>query len=538
MELARTLLNADKEPDMTVITASIPVSTPKHTAPAGRVRSYLLFVLCASLYILPFMRLYMLGTDEGTLDYGAVRVVHGQVFARDFFEVIGPGTFYWLAAFFKLLGISFLATRICLFITSLGTALLMYFLSRRICARYCALPCILLAGAYFGGLWPAISHHVDSNFFALLTVACIVLWQDRRSKRLLFIAGALAGLTTVFLQPKGVLLFCALLVWLGIQHRRRTTSLSSLSELAGGYLSVIGLVLLYFWINGALGSLIYVNFVWPSHHYGGVNSVPYAHGILSNYWDHWVITRSGFKWTVPMAAVLIIPLLFIAALPGLLLVLGARYRWNLASPEVLLYWLCGGALWLAEFHRKDMTHLVFGSPLLTILCIHFLVEYRGKIPSLAVQLLSISAVCLAGFNLLCVLLAARSITTRVGSVAMFRDAPALKYLESHVAAGEEIFAYPYTPKYYCLASTVNPPPYSILIYNYNTPSQFHEVVRILDEHKVKYVLWDKDLEQATASVFPASTLLPPGGLILEPYLESHYRVVQVVDGTQIMERKK
>src|SRR5947209_6381037 len=121
-------------------------------------KSYFLFALCASLYILPFMRLYMLGTDEGTLDYGAVRVIHGQVFARDFFEVIGPGTFYWLAAFFKLFGVSFLATRICLFLTSFGTAFLMYFLSRRICSRYWTLPPLILGGTYFGGLWPAISH--------------------------------------------------------------------------------------------------------------------------------------------------------------------------------------------------------------------------------------------------------------------------------------------------------------------------------------------------------------------------------------------
>lgn len=46
------------------------------------------------------MRVVRLGTDEGSLVYGAVRIVHGQVFARDFFEVIGPGTFYWLAMFF------------------------------------------------------------------------------------------------------------------------------------------------------------------------------------------------------------------------------------------------------------------------------------------------------------------------------------------------------------------------------------------------------------------------------------------------------
>ena len=93
------------------------------------------------------MRLLLQTPPEGLLVYGAVRIVHGQVFARDFFEVVGPGTFYWLALFFKLFGVTFAATRICLFVTSLGTGLAMYFLSRRICGRYQILPCIL---------WPAL----------------------------------------------------------------------------------------------------------------------------------------------------------------------------------------------------------------------------------------------------------------------------------------------------------------------------------------------------------------------------------------------
>ena len=54
---------------------------------------YLIFALCASLYFLPFMRILLPGDgDEGLLISGAVRIVHGQVFARDFFEVVGPGT--------------------------------------------------------------------------------------------------------------------------------------------------------------------------------------------------------------------------------------------------------------------------------------------------------------------------------------------------------------------------------------------------------------------------------------------------------------
>ncbi len=168
------------------------------------------------------MRLLLGNGDEGLLTYGAVRIAHGQVFARDFFEVVGPGTFYWQALFFKAFGITFVATRICLFVSSLGTALAMYFMSRRTCKQYRVLPSILLVGTYFGSSWPAISHHVDSNCFALLAVVCMIVWQDKRKGVLLFVAGALAGATTCCFQPKGMLLLSALLVWLWMQNRRKS----------------------------------------------------------------------------------------------------------------------------------------------------------------------------------------------------------------------------------------------------------------------------------------------------------------------------
>src|SRR5258708_56652 len=185
-------LHADQLEDKSDSTTHAP--TAKITK--RRYLPYLIFTLCAGLYILPFMRLLLWEPPEGTLVDGAVRIVHGQVFARDFFEVVGPGTFYWLALFFKLFGVTFVAARTCLFVTSLATMLAIYLLSRRICVQYQILPSILLIGTYFGMLWPTISHHVDSNCFALLSVACVTVWQDRRNDGLLFAAGALADVTT------------------------------------------------------------------------------------------------------------------------------------------------------------------------------------------------------------------------------------------------------------------------------------------------------------------------------------------------------
>lgn len=512
---------------------------PTKLAPAATSKrpyvSYLVFALCASLYFLPFMRLLLQGTDEGFLIDGAVRITQGQVFARDFFEVVGPGTFYWLSIFFKVFGVTFFATRVWLFLASLGTALLMYFLSRRVCSKYQTLPVILLLATSFGMLWPAISHHTDSNFFALLACACMVLWQDSRRMSLLFATGMLAGVTTCFLQPKGMLLLFAFSLWLWVQHRRQSIPLSSLRWVAAGYCCVAGAVFAYFWNRAALADLVYTNVVWPFRHYDAISYVPYGRGILLYYWNHWIMIGGGSYWMVAITAVLITPFLLVATLPVLLPMLGLQRRHDATRPEILLYWLCGWALWLSEIHRKDICHLVYGSPLLMILFVYLLGRYAGKLANVALQILSISAICLAVFNLFTVI-TAHAVTTRAGSVAMFNDDPVLTYLDHHVAPGTEIFAYPYCPMYYFLSATKNPTRHSILMYSYNTPSQFHEVVQTLDRRKVQYVVWDSNFAKRAGAYFNMQPYVSQPQ-ILEPYLESHYRVVLDVHGMRIMERK-
>ena len=236
---------------------------------------------------------------------------------------------------------------------------------------------------------------------------------------------------------------------------------------------------------------------------------------------------------------LITPFVFVAVLPALLPVLGAWHRRNAAKPEIVLYWLCGWAFWLAEFHRKDMPHLVFGSPLLIILCIYYLEQHRAKIADLALQMLAISAVCLAGFNLFLVLSSAHPTKTRVGTVALFKSDPVLTALEERVTPGEEIFVYPSSPEYYFLSATTNPTRYSGLGYNYNSSSEFQGVVRTLDEHHVRYVLWNTGLDESLLKLYFPSVKPPrPDELIIEPYLESHYRSVWTDNkGIHLMERK-
>jgi hypothetical protein len=502
-------------------------------------KSYLLFTLCASLYLLPFMRVIFVARDEGSLLTGAARIVHGQVFARDFFEVMGPGTFYWLAAYFKLFGVTFLASRICLFFSSLGTVVTIYFLSRQVCRQYRTLPCVILIGTSFGALWPGISHHVDSNFFGLLSVACLVAWNTRRHSGFLIAAGLLIGATTCIYQPKGALLLIASLVWLWLQRKSTPAPLTALALQAGSCFAVVTIVLAYFWSQGALSSLAYANFVFPRHNYGTVNYVPYATDLLHQYWAHWFKAFGGGIAAVAPAVILITPLVFVAALPLLLLLAVLPCKWRSISPLLALYWLCGWAIWLSEFHRRDIEHLVFGSPLLILLCIYALTEIGSKPARVALQILAICAGCLASFNCCAVLFSgAHTTETRVGRAGLVGKGPehVLRFLDEHLSPGEAILSYPYSPTYYFLSAANNPTRYSILMYNYNTPAQFREVVSVLEQRRVRYVIWETTFAGQAGNGFPGMIPNNPADLILEPYLESHYKPVENDDGICIMER--
>jgi hypothetical protein len=493
------------------------------------------------------MRILLASGIEGSVDYGAVRIVHGQVFARDFFEVMGPGTLYWLAAFFKLFGVTFLAARICLFVTSLATGILMYFLSSRVCEKHRLLPCLLVAATIFGPAWPGSSHHIDSNLFALLSVALMVLWQSKRWNGLLIAAGSFAGLTTFFLQPKGFLVLVAMLVWLWVQRGKGKAAIFRLGLVAGGYLCTVGLVLTYFWSQGALSSLVYSNIVWPSRHYAAVNSVPYSQGVISWYWDRYMMLKNAFSWpfglaAIPVSVILIVPLLFIAVLPALLplsALLLTHASWDKLRSlpsEIVLYALSGSALWLSEFHRRDIVHLIFGSPLLIILCIYLLEANRRKYASTALQLLSITAIWLGTFNLLGAV-SAHSQSTRAGTVAVFKDDPVLAFIDAHIGAGEEMFVYPYHPMYYFLSATTNPTRYSLLIYDYNPDSEFYDAISSLEKAPPKYVIWETGFDAKYTSSMPALSNARATGLIMEPYLESHYLLLKDVNGFRIMVRK-
>lgn len=507
-----------------------------------RAQPYLLIALCSTTYFYSFMNVLLHRTDEGTLINGAVRVAEGQIPYRDFFEVMGPGTFYWLALFFKCFGTTWTATRISLMLTSVVTTVLVYGLARRLQTGFEAIVAVLLAAVSFGLIWPTISHHSDSNLFALLSFAALVAWLDHDKPGLIFLAGFGAGVTTCFLQPKGGFLFLSFLAVLWFLERNKPKFWRSLAWLSFGYATVAAGVLSMFWAANGLPDFVTDTLVWPLTRYSGVNSVPYGTGLFAYYWQRWtapLASQFGPFFGYGAGSILLVPHLLIAALPVLLVAIACYQRSAAFSRTTIPYWIVGLALWLSELHRKDIMHLAYGSPLLVILLFYLSQRLRSRWRVPALHLISICAVTLAGFNLLVVLTARHEIGTRRGVVRSFGGDSVMTFLNSHTSPGNTLFAYPYCPMYYFLAAEKNPTRFSFLLYDMNTDSQFAEVVRQLEEAKVRYVLWDKTQEEEGIKwAYPPGWEPRRNNQIIEPYLLKNYRIVKTVDDVRILERKQ
>lgn len=465
-----------------------------------------------------------------------MRILHGDVFARDFVELLGPGTFWWNALFMRIFGATFFGVRVCLFVTSLGTGIALYYLARRVCRQYAWLPAVAFVAAYFGGMWPLMSHHTDSNFFTLLAVVCVVLWLDRRQSVWLWIAGFLAAYTSYTLQPKGLFLYFAVVAWMLFLWKARKFSLRPALVFTASYAISMGAGLVYFWSQGALWDLIYANLIWPATGYSTVNDVPYGLGVL-NRWRELVSPVHGLGLFAVFAPFLVEPRVLIVALPLLLAVLMA-FRWrDVIEPQLLLYTLCGGAMLLSEIHRKEVGHLTSGSPLLLIVFFFLVMQYRRKAADIVMQLVAICSVALAIFNVMLVL-GARPLHTRVGTVWTYQKWPALQYLEDHTQPGEYVFCFQYCPSYYFLDEARDPTRYSLLTYNYNTEAQFRETIRAIQTHKVKYVVWQTGPAiEEVYRLLPGADKRPPYGFIVDDYLRSHYHEVKAFsDGMQVWER--
>lgn len=519
-------------------------------------RSVLLF-LFSSAYLYPFVRVLWRVGDEGSIVYGAQRVSEGAVPYRDFFEVMGPATFYWLGLFFKIFGIYFSVARSLLLLTGAMTVLLLYWMTRRLYrGPFDLFPAIFILVMSIP-IWPASNHHWDSNLFALLAIASFFLWQDTARTNFVLLSGIAAGLTSCFMPQKGLFLLLALLIAEladGFLKRNpiRNLLLNRCLLLVISYGCVGVLALLYFYRAGALPDLLYATLIWPLYNYQRVNVMPYGHGLVEFFWPGWLSVLEAFLPVLvgkSLAIIFFIPFLILLALPVLVAALATlsclgkqTRRSRIFNSQTLPYWTVGFALWLSEVHRLDTKHLIYGSPMLFVLLFFLWTTYcqsRKFLRVSGIVFVMIPLVLFGTFNVFVAANATGQQSTRRGSVHVFAEDTALKFLHEEVKEGDSIFVYPYYPMYYFLANVRNPTRHSILMYHINTETQFREVISDLERKKVNYVLWDTVVDgHKLTRWFPGYRHPNPEDLHLERYLQSHYEAIGLREGFRILRRNE
>jgi len=509
--------------------------------------------LFSCFYLWPFARTFGPFCDEGVLVYGAQLVKDGALPYRDFIDLIGPGSWYWLALFFKIFGTKFWIARGVLVLTGAATAILIYWMTRRLYRG----PLDMLPALFFLlvaiPVWPAVNHHWDSDLFALIAVGAVFLWQDKRLLRYLIMTGVVAGVTSCFMQQKGLFLVLAFLIVILVNGHRagepKNQILSRVGTLLAGYAGAGALIILFFYLRGGLYDLIYWTLIFPARSYYGENLTPYGFGLFEFHWPSWQAFSNHFfpPWVSNcLGMALSIPLLAIMALPFLLVILlvtsyFVRTNRPMFLNELMLpYWAAGLALWISELHRKDIYHLIYGAPLLLILLFvtwNKVTRDKWVLRNLGFSVVIAGLLSFGTYNAFVVGAAKHQFTTRRGTVYTFKEDTALRFLHDHIQRGEQVLVYPYYPMYYFLADIRNPTRFNVMLHWADTDPFFNEAVAALEQKRVKYILWDTVVDgENLKKWFPAYRHPSEEKLPLERYMRNHYKVVRVESGWRILQR--
>jgi hypothetical protein len=517
-----------------------------------RRQEMILVASIASLYLVPQAFIQWRVGDEGSIVYGAIRLLGGELPYRDFFEVMGPGSFLWLSAWFSVLGETWLALRLAMMVVWIGSVMLLYWLTLQVHDGAWRLIPSMTYVCVAVPIWLAASQHWDSNAAAFLALMSYVSSRHSVSRSRWIGCGLLVGVVGLFSQQKGTCLLISLILsetlhgYLSGKWRARLRNAQSISLGAifvgaawvGTYASV-----------GALNDWFYAVVRWPLEQYGPTNRLPYGYGLFEWLVPSWMSILRALPLG-PLSRVLA-ALMVLALVVVLLVPLAAPITAGLIVRRrddhdrfALLGTLsiAGFGLFIAEAHRPDVVHLLYGTPLLLVVAVALSTYVRHRTASIAVGVFG--CMFAAGVSLIGLVNLARSpiavvtVHSRRGDYRAVRRDEALEFLESNLSPGQTAFIYPYYPMYYFLANLRNPTRYSTLMYGINTEAQFRQAIDAIEADRTRFVLWDDSVSgQRLTTWFPNYRLPDLQQQQMERYLESRYSIIGVKGGFRILERK-
>jgi hypothetical protein len=476
------------------------------------------FYLYVNLFVSPRVPI-LLGGDQLYFWMDAQRMLLGELPYRDFFQFTPPGTDLVYFSLFKLFGPHIWVTN--LVVLGLGVALcgICFRIAIQIMEIEFALPATILFLTLIYTRLLNATHH----WFSVLVILCAVRVLLRgQSHTRIFFAGCLLGLAGFFSQSHAGAALLAFILWLGWQHfREGAKRLAAAAILVLGFAMTLAAAESYFIAVIGWKLLWYFQVTYVLHF---MVSGPGTSFLGMPPWTGWRHFPSTVQY---MTVYLLLPIVYAMTL---------WKCWKRSSDPAM---------------SKAMLVALTGSVLLfeVMFSLNWLRIYTISIPGIILLLwlvksLNARRVALRIIWVAILFIAATEIFHAhhgyvvaefpAGRAAMEPEAyRKLQWIEQHTQP-EEFFFDSAWPGVYLPLRLRNPVFTEGVGLDIETRPEFvHQAIAELDQKKVRYVLWQKQLNLEGSPAPPTSSLAP-----LRVYLHEHYKKIKIfLDQDEIWERE-
>jgi hypothetical protein len=433
---------------------------------------------------------HRLSADEGQVLTGAWNLYNGRRIYEDFFEFISPASFSWVNLFFKSLAPTYAAALVASQLMLLLSIWAFYQTARLLIPNASVRLAVSLVSLLLATTPPFINHNSYGSYLATLLTYLLLSTDGRRGSWTAFAAGAVAGLTFFFLQPKGALLLVlgvlvlASRAWSGREGLGSGPGAATSGGREAGALllrfgagaAVVGLWGLWRWGFGPVSSLLTV----------ARGNLAMNHLSLS-YW----------------------PLVAFVTVAALVAV--ACYREGLWDRATAVLLLLQAALWGSTFHLPDTWHLSINAFPLVLLLGRLAARSLERFPAPGWRRALVGL-----FSVALLMGVARIVTRNAADSRVAREW--LQEMES-VLGGQEFYAFTLLPSFYLELETPNPFYNSVLYTGSHPTEHFERNVAILAERQTPYVIADYAMMERYGH-----TLDNP----VDVHLRRHYRLARSI----------
>jgi hypothetical protein len=120
------------------------------------------------------------------------------------------------------------------------------------------------------------------------------------------------------------------------------------------------------------------------------------------------------------------------------------------------------------------------------------------------------------------------IETRRGTIVTGSTDTVINYVQSHIAAGEEMLVYPYLPLYNYLTATRSPSRYDYFQTGMNTSDQSNEIISSMDSRQLRAVLFEPTFSEKIRDSWPGTKQNAFAYDPVASYIARNYRVCKVL----------